>query len=151
MLLYLCNGNDIDRNIDIKIAKKTDFEVLALLGRVTYSESHGQYIDDKNDFLNVIGEAFYNESELNDKHLAYWRDWFGLYVARLQKETVTNEERITLMNSVNPKYVLRNYMAQLAIDKADNGDLLPFIQFVCSELIKTQEEVINDFKNFYIS
>jgi uncharacterized protein YdiU (UPF0061 family) len=59
---------------------------------------------------------------LNEKHISYWRDWFGLYITRLQKETTTNEERQNLMNTVNPKYVLRNYMAQMAIDKADNGD-----------------------------
>jgi uncharacterized protein YdiU (UPF0061 family) len=33
-----------------------------------------------------------------------------------------NKERKEKMNTINPKYVLRNYMAQLAIDEADKGD-----------------------------
>ena len=41
---------------------------------------------------------------------------------RLQQETTSDEERKTLMNNVNPKYVLRNYLAQLAIDKSEQGD-----------------------------
>lgn len=79
-------------------------------------------IDEDDTFLNILQEAIYTPSELNDKHIAYWRDWFGLYLARLQKENTTDEERKTAMNATNPKYVLRNYMAQMAIDKAENDD-----------------------------
>ena len=77
---------------------------------------------ENNSFLDVVGDAFYNQEELNSETIALWQDWFGLYVARLQQETATDEARNTLMSSVNPKYVLRNYMSQLAIDKADDGD-----------------------------
>ena len=35
---------------------------------------------------------------------------------------VSNEERKSTMNRVNPKYVLRNYLCQSAIDAADLGD-----------------------------
>lgn len=44
--------------IKIKIAKEANTEVLALLGRITYAESHGHFIDDKNDLSNYINEAF---------------------------------------------------------------------------------------------
>jgi ribosomal protein S18 acetylase RimI-like enzyme len=44
--------------IKIKIAKEADTEVLALLGRVTYAESHGHFIDDKNDLLKYTSEVF---------------------------------------------------------------------------------------------
>ena len=40
----------------------------------------------------------------------------------MKKETFSDEERKEKMNTTNPKYVLRNYMAQLAIDDADKGD-----------------------------
>ena len=44
------------------------------------------------------------------------------YLDRLEKEIISAGERKQKMNAVNPKYVLRNYMAQLAIDDAEKGD-----------------------------
>jgi serine/tyrosine/threonine adenylyltransferase len=72
--------------------------------------------------LTVIQDAFYDLETLNGEVLKAWQQWIQLYIARLQKETTDDEERRQQMNRVNPKYVLRNYMAQLAIDKADEGD-----------------------------
>ncbi len=44
--------------IKIKIAKEADTVVLALLGRVTWAESHGHYIDDKNNLLKYLNKNF---------------------------------------------------------------------------------------------
>jgi GNAT superfamily N-acetyltransferase len=44
--------------VKIKIAKEADINVLALLGRVTWAESHGHYIDDKNNLLNYLNMNF---------------------------------------------------------------------------------------------
>jgi uncharacterized protein YdiU (UPF0061 family) len=41
----------------------------------------------------------------------------------LDAEGVPAAERVTRMNRVNPKYVLRNYIAQEAIDAATAGDV----------------------------
>jgi uncharacterized protein YdiU (UPF0061 family) len=40
----------------------------------------------------------------------------------VQQDGVSDELRRQRMNKVNPKYVLRNYLAQLAIDKAEQND-----------------------------
>ncbi|SOE21855.1 Uncharacterized conserved protein YdiU, UPF0061 family [Spirosomataceae bacterium TFI 002] len=72
--------------------------------------------------LEVINEAFYKPEELDSKVLEKWEFWMNSYQERLLKEGQPAEERIELMRKNNPKYVLRNYMAQLAIDKADEGD-----------------------------
>ncbi|MDF2445219.1 MAG: hypothetical protein K0S46_455 [Moraxellaceae bacterium] len=48
--------------------------------------------------------------------------WLDRYRARLAVEGSNDDERARRMNAVNPKYILRNYLAQVAIDKAESGD-----------------------------
>ena len=48
--------------------------------------------------------------------------WLSDYRARLASEGRSDSERIAAMNAVNPKYVLRNHLAQEAIMKAESGD-----------------------------
>jgi uncharacterized protein YdiU (UPF0061 family) len=75
-----------------------------------------------NSGLNLIKNAFYNFESISDEVKNQWILWFAKYEERLQKETTSNEDRKQKMNALNPKYVLRNYMSQLAIDAADKGD-----------------------------
>jgi uncharacterized protein YdiU (UPF0061 family) len=48
--------------------------------------------------------------------------WFSDYVLRLKSENSVDEERKLLMNKVNPKFVLRNHLAQRAIEFAQRKD-----------------------------
>ncbi|PPS05440.1 hypothetical protein GOBAR_AA15230 [Gossypium barbadense] len=52
-----------------------------------------------------------------------WTSWVQSYIQELVASGVSDEERKASMNSVNPKYVLRNYLCQSAIDAAEMGDL----------------------------
>jgi uncharacterized protein YdiU (UPF0061 family) len=48
--------------------------------------------------------------------------WLNLYDARLAKETRPQAERQKAMLKSNPKYILKNYMLEKAIMKAEQGD-----------------------------
>jgi len=72
--------------------------------------------------LETIRKSFYKSEELKDENLEQWKVWFTAYDKRLCDEESSDVERSKKMNAVNPKFVLRNYMAQLAIDDADKGD-----------------------------
>ena len=72
--------------------------------------------------IEIIQDAFYKPEHVKDEILKKWKGWFNVYDQRLQKETWSDADRKTKMNKVNPKYVLRNYMAQLAIDDANKDD-----------------------------
>ncbi len=67
-------------------------------------------------------DAYYQTEQLNDNNKETIATWLRRYQSRLRAESSDDETRRALMNSVNPKYVLRNYLAQLAIDEAEKGD-----------------------------
>ena len=56
--------------------------------------------------------------------------WLARYQTRLTKETRSDAEREAAMCAVNPKYILRNYLAQLVIQEAQNGDYEPMQQLL---------------------
>ncbi len=81
------------------------------------------------ELLATIQDAFYSPEKIldaktedqiaNRKRIAAW---LRSYQSRVAADGVASELRREQMNRVNPKYVLRNYIAQLAIDKAEAGD-----------------------------
>lgn len=69
-----------------------------------------------------VNETFYTPSQCTGEVATAWLDAFQSYLDRLALEPQSDAERAAAMNRVNPKYVLRNYMAQLAIDAANQDD-----------------------------
>lgn len=50
------------------------------------------------------------------------RHWLQRYRQRTAQQNVPDQQRLQGMQSRNPKYILRNYLAQNAIQKAESGD-----------------------------
>lgn len=65
--------------------------------------------------------AFYTEQGYANFQ-ADFANWLKLYVQRVEQSTISAQARLATMQRTNPRYVLRNYMAQQAIDLAMQGD-----------------------------
>ena len=65
--------------------------------------------------------AFYDAAKRRESEPRF-NDWLARYAARVRHDTLPADERRARMNAANPRYVLRNYLAQQAIDRAEQGD-----------------------------
>ncbi len=72
--------------------------------------------------LDILQEAFYRQ-ELFERHAGDFVAWLQRWAARVRSEGEPALARVARMNLVNPRYVLRNCLAQQAIDRAQQGDL----------------------------
>ena len=77
-------------------------------------------VDEK--LLAPLQEAYYAPEKISNENRSRMANWVRRYKKRLAKDGTPDEIRRKQMNTVNPKYVPRNYLVQLAIDKAEQDD-----------------------------
>lgn len=103
--------------ISIKTATKNDYEILSLLGRVTFNESHGNYINDKSDLLAYLETTFSiektkeNLQNENNMYFIIYVDDFPVGYAKIilnsQNDIISVKEACCL----DKLYVLNDFIA----------------------------------------
>ncbi|HWX67746.1 MAG TPA: YdiU family protein [Rhodanobacter sp.] len=78
-------------------------------------------VDAQTPTLAPMHDAFYDEAKRREAEPAL-HAWLARYVARLADDPLSAAQRREKMRTANPRYVLRNYLAQQAIDRAEQGD-----------------------------
>jgi uncharacterized protein YdiU (UPF0061 family) len=69
----------------------------------------------------LFAEAFYDESR-RERSADDFMAWSRRYAARIAGDARPASVRRAQMNAANPRFVMRNYLAQEAIDRAEQGD-----------------------------
>jgi uncharacterized protein YdiU (UPF0061 family) len=106
-----------------------------------------QYTDEQ--WFDRVAPAYYAVPTEDAKNTMV--AWLRRYGQRLQQDLVLHNlqdaERRARMNGVNPKYVLRNYLAQQAIDKASAGDNSEILRLL--QLLRNPYDEQPEFESYY--
>jgi len=71
--------------------------------------------------LASFSDAFYDDAKRRSAEPEF-NAWLARYATRVRRDQLPLGERKIRMQAANPRYVLRNYLAQQAIDRAEQGD-----------------------------
>jgi len=107
----------VDELLDLLAAVETDMTLFfrRLADVRLHSSSDAE-------LLEPLEVAFYDPRAVDRDHRDRLRGWIGRYRTRVLEEPASDAERRERMNRANPKFILRNYLAQLAIEQAEQGD-----------------------------
>jgi serine/tyrosine/threonine adenylyltransferase len=103
---------------DLLAAIETDFTLFfRLLATVPMDDAPNDGA-----LIEPLRRAFYTDEAFAPDYAGRLAAWLRRYIARVKLDASPAHTRRERMNRVNPKYVLRNYLAQLAIDALADGD-----------------------------
>ena len=104
------------KKLGLDLAKPEDATLIQGLLDIMESEK----LDYTNTFRNLTQALA--EEHSPELHSEISKSWIVSFLERHSKETLSKDKRLKLMNQVNPKFILRNYMAQEAIEAAEVND-----------------------------
>ena len=78
--------------------------------------------DAETELLAPLQAAWYRPDTIPPELRQRWLNWLRRYAGRLRLDGEADADRVARMHAANPRYVLRNFLAQQAIDRAEQGD-----------------------------
>jgi uncharacterized protein YdiU (UPF0061 family) len=113
--LRTCRDDDIDLARDLHALLQAHEVDMTLWFRALAD------VDPAAPSLQPLEQAFYDLGKRRAGEDAF-QAWLERHAARVREEAWPPPERRARMHATNPKYVLRNYLAQQVIDRAEQGD-----------------------------
>jgi uncharacterized protein YdiU (UPF0061 family) len=77
-----------------------------------------------------LQDAYYTPDQISHSLRQQTQQWLSDYLHTAAQQNQSHSARAQLMNNTNPLYVPRNYLAQLAIDDAEQGDFAKVEQWM---------------------
>ena len=115
-------------------AVETDFTLIfRLLAKVPLDETASDAA-----LIEPLRRAFY--ADVAPAHVENLAAWLRRYIARVKSDQAPAQTRVERMNRVNPKYVFRNYLAQLAIDALTEKDDASVMERLMTVLQRPHDE-----------
>jgi len=130
----------IGKKLGLDEVTEKDFELMKLMFGMLQSLSVDYTL-----FFRTISHYSKDRTELLKLGLyhAPMSDWLDDYDKRLEENKTSVKERHNLMLKVNPKYVLKNYMLQEAIEEAEQGNFK-----LVDDLFKIAQNPYDEHKEF---
>lgn len=122
LMAYTPDGDD-DLSADLfALLQRAETDMTLFFRKLAQLRARGEDGEWEAEINACLDDCYYVPEQLTGEYREKRRHWLQSYRARLRRDGLDDAERKRRMHAANPKYVLRNYLAQQAIDKAEQGD-----------------------------